>query len=569
MTNLFKTLWVPNPDGTNSTTAITNANTAFVHTYLGDDLTGDGTREYPFKSAFKANQKSGVAYIVFRGVINEAFSTGKQIIGDDLNQYIITENYAISTNGVFRTSFDSIRVGVSNHTFKACLVNKISTFENYAIIHNCFIKKIIGAFQTRNRITKSTLSCLITSYSDWGTDYEILNNIFLDEFSVPNATPVKIKHCIFSSSVIFKLDNVVVQSPEWTNNSSANLSLLRDAYVDAGMNRLNADLLFYKDSFNNETCKIIWEEKDGGTHPNIFNRYNPDGSVADYSLNPNLYNEALYASDLGGYVGCFKPANPITTEQWLPAINVNADGTDSATAGTLIHTNVDGTIDFNTASSQIWNRLRSTQTIMIPNGIKFNAASAMSDDGSAFGYYFGKHQNLMNPTAILEGTALEANTIYKVCNPLRSVYQAILYNDNQYLPDYFLRTDSNPLSFSLLNADSGTVLKKVLATPLESIEVIPYDDMTTPSVTFPKFSSPLMGDVSMLYHKIGVNIDKPVLFSEIANDKIAYYQDWAVTNADQEFCTLSLDTVNYYYKLPTLKYLRLSLNAHFNADYDQ
>jgi len=27
--------------------------------------------------------------------------------------------------------------------------------------------------------------------------------------------------------------------------------------------------------------------------------------------------------------------------------------------------------------------------------------------------------------------------------------------------------------------------------------------------------------------------------------------------------------VNYYYKVPILKYLRTELNGHFNADYDQ
>lgn len=43
MTNLFKTRYLPNPDGTESTTALTNANTVFIHTYLGDDSTGDGT----------------------------------------------------------------------------------------------------------------------------------------------------------------------------------------------------------------------------------------------------------------------------------------------------------------------------------------------------------------------------------------------------------------------------------------------------------------------------------------------------------------------------------------------
>ena len=92
--NLFKTRFAPNPDGTDSATTITNVNTVFVHTYIGDDFSGDGTRQYPFKSTFKASQKSGVSYIVFRGVINETFSVDKTIIGDDINQTIVFSNYS-------------------------------------------------------------------------------------------------------------------------------------------------------------------------------------------------------------------------------------------------------------------------------------------------------------------------------------------------------------------------------------------------------------------------------------------------------------------------------------------
>ena len=85
--NLFKTRYLPNVDGTEgSTTKITNANTAFVHTYVGDDTTGDGTREFPYRTMTKALTKSGITYVVFRGVVNEAFNMSKIVIGDDLNQ---------------------------------------------------------------------------------------------------------------------------------------------------------------------------------------------------------------------------------------------------------------------------------------------------------------------------------------------------------------------------------------------------------------------------------------------------------------------------------------------------
>ena len=561
MANLFKTRFVPNPDGTDSATAITNANTAFIHTYIGDDLTGDGTREYPFKSAFKANQKSGISYIVFRGVVNEAFSSWL-LIGDDINQYLVASNFMPDVRNIYRlstdvliTNFLSIPRGciITNnqppaYTFGySSLFKKNSYFlNNYCEFHNC----------TFNGLKTNSQS---SSYSN-----SIISN-YLDI----NDTPKVFSYCVFSASSIFKFNGVPLIQPIWTNDSVQNVQLLKNAYLNAGMTKVNVYSVFHVDSFDNETCKIIYEEKNGGVHPNIFNRYNEDGSVADYSLNPNLYNEALYASDTGNFAGCIKPADAIVSADWNASINVNNNGTDTVNAGTLLRINVDDTIDFNTLSGQIWNRIKCNQTIVIPNGIKFDGTPISSNDGSAFGYYFGKHQDLMNPTSLTPADALEPNCIYKVCNPLRSIYQAIIFNGNQYLPDYFFKTGAAPLTFTLLNADSGTIVKKVLAVPMESVEVIPYDDVATPSATFPRFSSPMFGSCYMLYHKIGARIDQPVLFSEVANDKIAYYDTWAVTNADQEFATLVLDTVNYYYKVPILKYLRTELNGHFNADYDQ
>ena len=568
MANIFKMRFIPNPDGTNSATAITNVNTAFVHTYIGDDLTGDGTREYPFKSVFKANQKSGINYIVFRGVINEYVSYyGKLYIGDDINQCIITENFDPAINSLCNLTIDKMP---STRVWNDELVRviSVSVFSPF-YTDFCKFSFLKGGVINGQAGLRACENPTIIGFQNLGMTVEMKNGVLINEFDIYNIANLTIKYCVLPSDTVFKYNGALLNSPEWVNNSIANLELIRACYVDAGMSQHDANLLFHRDSFDNETCKIIWEQKDGGTHPNIFNRYNEDGSVADYSLNPNLYNEALYAGDTGSFVGCFKPADAVVSADWNASLDVNADGTDTVNAGTLLRINVDDTIDFNAASGQIWNRLKCNQTIVIPNGIKFDGTPISSNDGSAFGYYFGKHQDLMNPAALTPADTLEPNCIYKVCNPLRSIYQAAIFDGNQYLPDYFFKTGEDVLAFTLLNGDSGTVVKKVLAVPMESIEVIPYDDIATPSPTFPRFSSPMFGSCYMLYHKIGDHIDEPVLFSEVENDKIAYYDAWAVTNADQEFATLVLDTVNYYSKVPILKYLRTELNGHFNADYDQ
>ncbi len=574
MANYFKTRFFPNPDGTDSATALTNANTAFVHTYIGDDLTGDGTREFPYRSVFKATQKSGVSNIVFRGVVNEAFQSNYIMIGDDINQMVIDSNYDYTVAYIYKATLDIIPSNIGGYDrglMSSVIVN--------------------GSNGTSLAKTKSSNSLIKTSIYNSSSGYSSFFQTTFNELQYNGATIAKnllvakslkiavfnidIDHVPFSYLVTNTLCvftyNTTVLNVTFTSDSKANVQLLRNALVIAGMPQATADLLFTKDSFGNETCRIIKEVRDGGTSANIFNRYDASGNVLDFSLNPDSANEALYASDTGGYVGCFKPASPVSSvsgNTLASPINVLADGTDDTVAGDLILNTAD-VLSFNTASTQIWNRIKSANTIIIPNGIKFKGLNSMSTDGSPFGYYFGKHQVLMNATPLNPGDTLEANTIYKVHNTITTVNEAILYNGNQYLPDYFFKTDSTTLVFSLLNAGSGSVVKKVLATPLESVEVIPYDDAVTPSVTFPKFSSPMFGNVMLLYHKLGVNIDKPVLFSEVVNDKIAYYADWAVSNADQEFGTLSADTTNYYYKIPILKYMRLEINGHFNVDYDQ
>jgi len=569
MASLFKTRYVPNPDGSDSTTVIDNSNTAFVHTYVGDDFSGDGTREYPYKSAFKANQKSGVGYIVFRGVINEAFSMGKKIIGDDINQIMILINYTSNIqNAVLNCTMDTIIVSGYNSTLSNVVVLNDSTTTYLEIQNSLFRSK---ALFTTNRDMKNVGNIFSKLYPNTPQTIAILkNNIVVKEFCSSDLSSNL--YCVFLSTCTFKHNNIDIVQPIWTNDSKTNIQLLRDAYLVAGITQSVVDSIFIKDSFGNETCRIVLEERNGGLSGNIFNKYDDDGSVLDFSLNPASNNEALYASDLGGYVGCFKPASRIDNAEWVEPIDVNESGVDSGEQGLLLMLKqISGvqSIEFTTGTGQKWNRARTTNTISIPNGVKFPGINCMSDDGSSFGYYFGKHQNLMG-TVAYPADILEPNTIYKVCNLNRDIYSAAIYNGTQYLPDYFFKTGTEVLNFSLLNEGSGTFVRKVLATPLESIEVIPYDDMNTPSA-FPKFSCPLFGDVQMLFWKTGERINTPILFSDIAGltDKIPYYNDWAITNADQEFVLVSSDTENNYYKTPVLKFLRLELNAHFNVEYDQ
>jgi len=560
-TNLFKRLWIPNPDGSNSTTPCTNANTGFFHTYLGDDSTGNGTRELPFKSYGRTALKSGISYINFRGVLNEYFNQSYPIMGDDINQTFINADFSpFVNNRICNLTYDYFKAGYWIVSTENCIQMNDSNpnIGGYNHFRTLFKKNAIQGSGWDGKLKGCTLSKLIPN--DSYDNYQAYNSLIVNSFDTSNRVGV-IAYCVFPSTCIFKFNGIVISQPIWTNDSKLNVQILRNSYLAAGMNQAAVNALFVIDSFGNETCRVVKEVRNGGISENIFSRYD-DGNILDYTLNANPLNEVLHASDVGGFVGCFSAA--IAANNWGSIISVNADGSDDVVAGQLLQSD----FTFSHASGQTWNRIQSAVEKIEKPG-KFKGLNCETLDGTPWGDYFGKKQNLVSDVALNPTDALEPNTRYKVANTAdHTNYAIVIYKGVQYPPDFFFVTDATNLTFDLLNAGSGSVVRKVFATPLESGEIIPFDDYTTPSA-FPRFSAPFMGDVLMLFHKIGANINQPVLFSEVTNDKMAYYANWAVTNADQEFVTLASDTVNYYYKIPILTYYKKELNAHFDANYDQ
>ena len=680
MTNLFKTRYLPNADGTESTTALTNANTVFIHTYLGDDSTGDGTREKPYRSMTKALTKNGT-YILFRGLINEAFNGIKTIVGDDINQTIITSNYTAAMGIIYNLTLDKHSSYGFNTGSRIIILNDTAIAGN-GILYYSLCKRAFSA----NVLSKSFSTFFGFGWFYNGGGTSISNNIFQSFINVnPGFGLFSIRSSIFPSTVILKYNGVNSIQPDYWNDSKLNMSLFRNSLVSAGMTQPNSELLFPKDSFLNETCLIINESRKGGSHPNIFNKYdinrtgklqaaittgaktsirlitdtefpaaswpttgdifiptesaytnngvtmpigsfevwsytsatinganditltgpsytfktahsdlNKDctryGDVLDYTLNPDPQNEALWASDTGGYVGCFRPAYACDVETGLSAIsNVDETGTDSG-SGDLLQI-VNGELKFNSTSSQLWNRISDTTTINIPNGTNFKGLNAMSQDGSPFGYYIGKKQTLISPTAIAAGNALTVGKWYKIYNhDGNSVSEAIIYNGVQYLPEYTFLCVTGVTTFTELEPGSGSYVKEILSGVLESIEILPYNDMTTPSA-FPRFSAPLMGECKLIFYtasgaaRYGKTVGDPVKFADLdlanmltdfgtVKNKISYYDTWAISNADSEFYLLTnagLSTALKGYftqEIPVIKYLRREINGHFDMPYD-
>lgn len=104
--------------------------------------------------------------------------------------------------------------------------------------------------------------------------------------------------------------------------------------------------------------------------------------------------------------------------------------------------------------------------------------------------------------------------------------------------------------------------------PIETIEIIPYDNPTTPSATYPKFSAELNGRTEMFYL---VSENRPLLFNDLASigietDKdLNLYGNWGVTTADYESYLLhNLNTVTV--KKILIYYFKKEINIHYAAE---
>lgn len=672
MNNLFKTRYLLNSDGSESATALTDSNTVFVHTYLGDDNTGDGTRAKPYRSMTKALLKAGITYVIFRGVINEYFLSTKTIIGDDKNQNIVN-NYSARPYPIFNCTISTTMSPNGDiGDYRGVIFNGDET--NFsggsAYRYYCLIK---GNFTNNN----PTRACNNNTYKGFihnhGVTLIYSNSIISSLFNHISTGGEILYNIVFLSTAVFKYNGVNIVRPNFTNDSKLNMTLLRSAYVSAGMTSASTDVLFPKDTFSNERCSLIHESRAGGSHTNVFNKYDINltgiitaaitanqaktsiqltvadsskfpatgdifipnaagdgyevftytsvtinsgtlitfngasytfkvahsngatctryGDVLDFTLNPDPTNEALWASDTGGYVGCFRPAYNNMENNVGTVMNVLADGSESGT-GDLMSLDADKCLVFNESSLQTWNRVTESTTLHIPNGSIFKGLDADSKDGSPFGYYIGKYQNTISTTQIAAGGTLTVGKWYKIYNDVsQDVTKAIIYNGVQYLPEYTFQCITGVTTFSELNAGSGTYVKELLSGVLESMEIIPYDDLNIPS-SFPKFSAPLRGECKLIYYtasgatRYGKVAGDPVKFSDLShanfitdlgynpNDKIAYYDNWAVSNADQEFFVItnpSLSaTIRGYFttRIPNIKYLRREINGHFDQPYD-
>jgi hypothetical protein len=208
--NLFKLRYLPNPDGSESGTALTDSNTVFVHTYLGDDNTGDGTRAKPYRSIAKANLKSST-YLVFRGVVNEYLSTSKVLVGDDINQQLITTNYGTGmVDSAFNlTTTTYFKNNYNRESSRIIIKNIMNTTGNDLGNHDKFNFLFLGGF---NAYVAAFIICMRNCTACGVTStFAHYNGIILTNL---NAVPgSSFAYIVMPSSTVFKYNGVNIIQP--------------------------------------------------------------------------------------------------------------------------------------------------------------------------------------------------------------------------------------------------------------------------------------------------------------------------------------------------------------------
>ena len=525
---------------------------AYIHAELGSDLFGDGTIDRPYASHAKATTKS--IYKILRGTLIEN-GVGRTY-GDEKYQTVVcSTNIGNSQNLRARTIGDS----------QNCIVSGDMTRSS-----GCICGGSAGWTDCNNSTTREVRDLSST-----------VDLICYDKCYVISGANKG--YWVLPSSCIFYWNNTLIQSPVWVNDSFENIRLLKKV-IEPGWSEIGAntiiDNFFGTINVNGqkiETCQIVWEQKDGGVLPNIFAAYEVDGvTPSDLHLNPDLNNVALRASETGNFVGALPPAQTKTISNTFK--NVNANGTITTANGLIMSIDpvtglLTNNLDPTTYNGQEWNRFTAPVSGDLGSQSTFKGVNNMNfATGQTSGVYIGKNQPLFGPELFPKSGifSLEANKRYKVID---------ISPDSTFPADtgitikkegtmdvqvgrsgvFFTALDITGYTFQANNSQVSIV--EVLATPFESVECTAYVNGTTPSSLLPRFSCPMNEDVLILYHR---QTDTPVLFSEIANNKHAYFQNFAVSNADSEYYALITDTVNYISKPVNLRYCQIEVNIHFD-----
>jgi len=508
---------------------LTDANTKFVSAIsgTGSDLTGNGTRANPYATITKA----GNSTIVFIGKTVEnitGFSSGPIIIGDGESSEIYG-NIALGGS----LSSQIINCKIKNITAVAAVVLKNTQINSITGGHpscevemsNCVITDLNGySFSEESSSNGRNTIFNFRNFISYPNRRYLKNYIFITSIdlfnyiSLSTLTNIPVfKNCLFRKATVWKWNGATINTSSVTDVDS--LIAVMTAYgvaMSAGAAKTYFQAMFPAAGGTNIlfSCRVV----DDSVNP-IFNRYDINGNPIDYTLKLDSSNIALTMSDTMSYVGCYQAsaktdgASPVL--EFNAPVNVDAAGAETTGDPKLLVYPGDGKFQIGVeASTQIRNRCTSSNVVKFERG--FTLTGFQSQMKSALGsrFSFGKFQK---------------------------------YNT----------TDAPCL-------------------PMESLEVIPYDAIDTPSATFPRFSAMFNDKCQMWYHTAGAKINQPILFSDLETlfsititqepsltpAFISEYGAWAVTNADMVSYLLSNQSGCALRNIP-LYFAKIELNLNY------
>lgn len=510
----------------------TGAFSKYVSPLTGSDSNA-GTITSPYATITKAS--SGGNSILLNGKTNENVSY-VNVIGDGIYAEITG---IVGLNQAYYTgsTFVNVRLGVVNASVNcfSCVVSEIKNGNTDGRgghdMQNSFISVYSDVFyegieQLRSSLHFNNTIFNFNNYQAQPLAKVMRNNIFINSVDLYNYSARNIacypifKYCLFRKATIWKWNGAVIPINYGNYGNTAGnymADVISGLYTYANAMTAGADKNYFLAmipsanssnifyvDINGQTCKVIEDRPSIAGSKKIFNRYVDDAPV-DYSLFLDKDNVALTMSDQMSYVGCYKANADVLT--FGNVVNVNADGTDDlATTPDMLIADGNGKFHVSSADSiQTRNRVRSN-VFTFKRGFSLVGFQSQMRSGLGSRFSIGKFQ-----------------------------------------------------PYNITNAPT---------LPQESIEVIPYDNATTPSA-FPRFSAMFNDVCQMWYHTTGAKVGQPVLFNDllsffaITTDKnLTEYGTWAVTNADYETYLLSAKTGVILKNVP-VNFAKVEINLNY------
>jgi hypothetical protein len=505
-------------------TTLQTANTIFVCPIVGND-NNVGTRNEPFATMTKGNTIATLPYCVYRGMMIEnppLIGTRTHIFeGEDavLNGNISTDDGAPV---FYNLKCNSLTSSYPPSLYSSNVTN-LTTFEGLYTLRDSFITNLNSQIGGSTYQGNNTILNFNNYYSSNNSLYcNITSSIFVNSVDLypykglANTIYPIFRYCLFRKATLWQWNGVTipityVSGPNnYLTDVINGLTAYAATLTGTAQTYLNLIIAnsFYTDPILGQSNYVM----DDTVLP-LFNRYNTDGSILDYTLSSNSNNRALTMGDPSlqyQYVGCYKPniggvadSIPMT---WGTILHVNTDGSDDdVTPPDILEFDSLGRLSANQASTQFRNRVRTNVLAFVRGKSLFGVQSSLAS-GIGSGFFFGKMQSY-----------------------------------------------------------SATQL------PQESVEVIPYDTLTTPSVSLPRFSVALNGQAQMWYWLPGTTkAGLPVLFNDLAslgitnlNKSLTEYGTWAVTNVDYESLALSQLTTYVTLEQINIIYLQAEININY------